>query len=118
MSIIINPGSGPVDEADEGSARANMQTLADDLREQGCEVGEVTLRQDEGDGRWSFDINVNGTAREVAMPGLPIEQVRWVDDPDQNIWHFPRLYVDGSSWVWLFALGVLAEPEDPDEDDQ
>jgi len=31
------------------------------------------------------------------MPGLPIDEVHWMRQHDQNIWDFPRLYVGGSS---------------------
>ena len=113
MSIIINPGSGPVRGATIENARANMRTLLDDVRERfNCGAEMVFGLADEGDGRWSCTIRVDGrTKHEVEMPGLPLEQVRWVDDPDQNIWDFPRLYIDGSSWVWKYAIEAC-DPED------
>jgi hypothetical protein len=45
------------------------------------------------------------------MPGLPVEQVRYMGESGQNIWDFPRLYVDDSSWIWEFALSSC-EPDD------
>lgn len=38
------------------------------------------------------------------MPGWPLGQVRW--QPDADAWQFPRLYVDGGSWLWGFAVGI------------
>jgi hypothetical protein len=35
--------------------------------------------------------------------------VRYLGIPGQNIWDFPRLFVDGSSWVWKFAIAVTVE---------
>ncbi len=40
------------------------------------------------------------------MQGFPIEQVRFTDAEDQNIWDSSRLYIDGASWVWRYAVGV------------
>ncbi len=47
------------------------------------------------------------------MPGIPLSEVRYVKG--LNAWLFPRLYVDGSSWLWEFAInmarGDLADPD-------
>ena len=51
---------------------------------------------------------------EIQMPGLPVDRVRFLDEDGQNIWDFPRLYVDDSSWVWKYALSVC-EPDGDDE---
>lgn len=106
MEIVINPGSGPVSDATESAARAAVDHFVEDLRElHGIATAGVEPVRDEGDGRWSFNLTfADGRRVEVEMPGLPVERVRWMGGPDQNIWDFPRLYVDGSSWVWLFAL--------------
>jgi hypothetical protein len=42
--------------------------------------------------------------------------LRFTGAADQNIWDFPRLYVNGSSWVWIYAVGSVADAlhgEDP-----
>lgn len=115
MSIIINPGSGPVGGASIEYATTNMARFMDDLIAAGHTVGAIGNGEDQGDGRWRFVISVDGRDVEVEMPGLPVEQVRWMDEPDQNIWDFPRLYVDGSSWVWKYALSAC-EPDDEDDE--
>lgn len=110
--IIINPGAGPVDGATEGNAIENMRHLALDaeLRE-----FERTPKGDD-EGRFSFDVvDKYGRKRSVDMPGLKLENVRWVDAKGQNIWNFPRLYVDGSSWVWKFAVSQLKAAPESDE---
>ena len=114
MSVFINPGSGPVDGATIEYATTNMARFMDDLVADGHIVTADGVGEDQGDGRWRFVIVVDGQEREVEMPGLPIDRVRWMGEPDQNIWDFPRLYVDGSSWVWKFALGAC-EPDDEDD---
>ena len=44
-------------------------------------------------------------SRKIVMPGKPLDKVRYVGSPDQNIWDYLRLFVDGKSWVWEFAVG-------------
>lgn len=109
MSVIINPGSGPVDGATEDNAIDNIKHFIADLET----APDHWLRWPEldDDGRYGFMLwkSKNGWDKfhghYVQMPGLPLDQVRYIGSP-QNIWHFPRLYVDGSSWVWAFALSV------------
>jgi hypothetical protein len=63
-------------------------------------------------GRYKFNVVHEKTGKivtDVDMPGIPIEKVRYTGTEDQNIWHYPRLYVDGSSWVWLYALHSLRD---------
>ncbi|MET7776293.1 hypothetical protein ABZU94_10550 [Streptomyces mirabilis] len=116
MTIFINPGSGPVREATEEHAAINITVFGDDLRRAGLDVRSADRipANDYGDGRYAFELAMaDGRTIEIQMPGLPVERVRYVGEDDQNIWDFPRLYVDGSSWVWKFALSVCA-PEDGD----
>lgn len=114
--LIINPGSGPVGGATVKNARRNMAALAADLEEAGREVTISGLGKDSEDGRFFFELVVDGQLHGIEMPGLPLEQVRYVQDSGQNIFDFPRLYVDGSSWIWCFALGVLGGGSDEEED--
>lgn len=109
--MIINPGSGPVEGATRENALGNLTYFFHDLEEQGKVVGEVTtgLRELDDDGRLRVEAVIDGRMHEIDMPGLPVEQVRYLGHDNQNIWDFPRLYVDGSSWLWMFALGVCGE---------
>ena len=107
MSIFINPGSGPVLNATRENAEANMVVFIADLKTNGYAKSVDMIRQrhaPETRGRFTYIILADGEQHEIEMPGLPVEQVRWMDRPEQNIWDFPRLYVDGSSWVWYYAL--------------
>lgn len=107
MTFIINPGTGPVPEATLADAEANMRALVADV---GAPDAAVEHRPD-GDyqGRFAFALRYPTIEFEVDMPGLPLERVRFVGGADQNIWDFPRLYVDGSSWVWRYGLGIIAD---------
>jgi hypothetical protein len=106
INVIINPGSGPVANALLTNAEANIQQFIKD-----CGIEGITAAHSpEGDerGRFLFVLTRGEVQHEVEMPGLPIEQVRYTGAADQSILDFPRLYVDGSSWVWKYA--VLNKP--------
>jgi len=118
VTIIINPGSGPVRNATRENAWANMTVFIADLKEGGHAKAVDMLPQPEApedSGRWTFTITADKQVHEIEMPGLPVDQVRWMDRPEQNIWDYPRLYVDGSSWVWFFALTTTMNEPDEDE---
>lgn len=100
--IIINPGSGPVRDANEEDAKLNIEQFIKDLNKES--IISYRNRKCDEEGRYRFTLSLNGCKHQIDMPGIPLEQVRYMDTEEQNIWHYPRLYVDGSSWVWLFAL--------------
>jgi hypothetical protein len=109
--VIINPGAGPVDGATEENAINNIKHFVTD-----CDKLDLSWVRvpglDYGEGRYAFLVWRGQRCHEIQMPGLPLERVRYTSD-EQNIWDFPRLYVDGSSWVWKFA--VLSDGEDWEE---
>lgn len=118
-SIVINPGSGPVGGATAEQAEANIRQFAADLTERGhrnvttSRLADEDYNTDDGDGRFCWLVSVDGDQSvEVQMPGLPLEQVRWLGH-DQDIWQFPRLYVDDGSWIWFFALDQFADDDEP-----
>ncbi len=104
--FIINPGTGPVDRANVRSARANIRILIKDLNLDVVTFRE-TGRRDEG--RYEFVLRRKERTTFIEMPGIPANRVRWLNLPEQNIWRFPRLYVDGNSWVWFYAIDMARE---------
>lgn len=118
VTVHVNPGSGPVKNSTEENAWANIRAFVDDLGARGVAVVNILRRsdRDDRDGRYEFDLFLRDPQpREeseprskitVAMPGLPLERVRYLGLASQDIWQFPRLYIDGSSWVWEFAVNV------------
>ena len=113
MTIIINPGTGPVAGASYFYAKTNMAMLLVDAG--GHSLTEIK-DPDLGDGRFRFFGCFGGRWHEIDMPGLPLAEVRYMGDEGQNIWDFPRLYVDGSSWVWKYAIRAVIEHDDEDHD--
>jgi hypothetical protein len=117
MSFIINPGSGPVADASHEAARQNMDAFVRDVLDNRDETVTIEDTGREDDGRFTFVLRLGDRSSEIDMPGIALEDVRYLGRPDQNIWDFPRLYEDGSSWVWLYAVSQsrhhLLEPLDP-----
>lgn len=117
-SLMLNPGSGPVEgTTTEAQARANMETfVADATARHGAPVTLNPTPTGHSDGRWFFDVTApdGTTVHEVEMPGLPLDQVRYMREPDQDPFDFPRLWVNGSSWLWFFALGIVRTPDTED----
>jgi len=108
MHIYVNPGSGPVLDSTEAEATRNMKQFVLDLAESGVTSGEPARcpKADE-DGRFGFELyveNAEGRRRvEILMPGIQLERVRYLG-LHQNMLDFPRLYVNGASWFWMFAV--------------
>ncbi len=109
MKIVVNPGSGPVEGATEEYAQANIQHFIAD-----CGDGWRATRcvQDDCNGRYSFVLWRGNRCHQVDMPGLPLDRVRYMSGPFQRIGDFPRLYVDGGSWIWKFALSIIQHHEE------
>lgn len=104
MSVIImNPGTEAVPNATREHAIKNMSIFLAD-----CEIEDLSFvsisERDYGDGRYAFLVWKNTRCHEIQMPGLPLHKVRFMGEDDQNAWDFPRLYIDGSSWLWKYAL--------------
>lgn len=106
--IFINPGSESVENATEENAIENMKHFVVDL-DKDVEViryKERDYNNDYGDGRYCFILKHENYCYEIQMPGLPLEQVRYMNSETQNIWDYPRLYLDGGSLIWKFALDL------------
>lgn len=114
--IDINPGSDPVPNAWRSHADINMGAFMDDLTDRGLPVAECVadLPRDR-DGRYAYTVTfTDGRTVQVDMPGRPTDQVRYMYREGQNPFDFPRLHVDGSSWLWLYALGACEPDQEGD----
>jgi hypothetical protein len=105
--VFANPGAGPIAHGTLGQdAEINMAALIADVGLDGTTY-RATGEQDGG--RYSYVVSYAGREAEVDMPGTTLEEVRYMKLADQNIWDFPRLYVDGNSWIWFYAVNVLRD---------
>lgn len=116
MSYISNPGAGPIEGGDVHAARANLDQFLDDLfTEPGQhvtaparELVKVSELGEPSDGRWPFEVELFGQRVRVDMPGLRLSQVRYERGGHHNPFDFPRLFIDGDSWLWPLALQSAA----------
>jgi hypothetical protein len=105
--IFVNPGTGIVDNASEENARANIRQFVKDCDSSLHWYWKRDKRNDYGDGRYAFKVYCDEFKHkkiEIQMPGWELDRVRYMGLEEQNPWHFPRLYVNGSSWLWEFAI--------------
>ena len=102
VDYVINPGTGPVEGACVTEATTNMRHFLVDCEAKNLNFVRVP-EHDKDDGRYSFLVYRGTRCHLVQMPGLPLEKVRYMgDEPIGRT--FPRMYIDGSSWWWRFAL--------------
>ena len=121
IGVIINPGTGPVTSATLRHAWSAARVLRRDLEGFArayrddhppipwSDVRIIRRPRLDSNGRYGFVFKRGHRRCELDMPGLPIERVRYVGSPGQNIWHFPRIYIDDSSWVWMYAVSSARE---------
>jgi hypothetical protein len=113
-TVFINPGTEPVENSSVQLALSNAIRLAEDT---GGTLLTPPEEPVEDEGRFTFTIrNHRDEDVEIEMPGLALDQVRYMGEPGQDIWDFPRLYVDGSSWVWKYAISAVQRVGAPEEE--
>lgn len=118
-TIFINPGTGSVEGATEANAIANIKQFVKDCDTSLTWHWRRAKNLDYGDGRFAFKVycdEFKAKKVEIQMPGWGLERVRYMGT-EQNPWHFPRLYVDDSSWLWEFAILDSSYFEDENERD-
>lgn len=102
MSIIyINPGTEPIKNTSEDNAIANMEALTKAVG--GDEFVRVFM-WDDNEGRYGFQIWKNDLSVDIDMPGVDPELMQ-----KSKPWESPRMYVNGSSWLWDFAAKIILE---------
>ncbi len=108
--LYINPGSGATD-ANEEEATKNIEFLIKDVNLPGISsvrCPDKDYHKEYGSGRLAYELKLGQRTVEVQMPGVPIDKVRY-DKDKQDAFDFPRLYVDGSSWWWEFAISIVKD---------
>lgn len=116
IGVVINPGTEPLDDSKEEYADQNIAQLVKDLGLEGVTY-QRDAPKDYGEGRFAYQLSFEKKNVEVQMPGWPLERVRFLDKADQDVFDFPRLYVDGGSWLWQYAIDIIKDTyEHPDEE--
>lgn len=96
--VIVNPGSGPIYTIGN-TAKQSERNLRKLLRQAGLKVSYQRDKNFKNDGRFFFLVGKKKLS--VAIPGIPY------DGKDQ--FNYPRLYVDGNSFYWNFALDQIKD---------
>ena len=97
MNFIINPGT----EADDTATEANALKIAERVC---ADTGATASRHPETDNRGWFGFRFvrDGRSADVDIPG---------DDPETvcqgKPWVSRRLYVEGSSWLYGYAMDAI-----------
>ncbi len=128
MQFIINPGTGPV-RGQRRLARLNLKALIADVATgwlafdgrgaatPAFDPTEVIAKETgvHEDGRYDFILRRKNKSVIVSMPGVPRNHVRGALSQSMGLDPFPRgylpprLYVDGSSWAWEYAVTTVRE---------
>lgn len=103
MNIIINPGTEKQEKHKEKNAIKVAEFIAEDLNLTE-ENWERNASRDDEDGWYGFWFKGAGGKISVDIPGINPKIVR-LGEP----WKSPRLYVDGSSWLYGYALGFIRD---------
>lgn len=100
--LIINPGTEDVQEAIIENAEINLRQLIEDSGQNG--ISYKRIPGEDGGGRFAFELSSDNHdfTITVDMPGCDLEVVR-----ASKPFYSPRLYVNGSSWLWGFALTFI-----------
>lgn len=78
IMVAINPGTGPIGGSTEAHAEANIRAFIDDLLRPGT-TWRNAPSLDYGEGRFCFILTGDsGRDVEVQMPGIPLEEVRYM----------------------------------------
>lgn len=107
MHVTTGPVAATAEHAD-----TNMPPFCDAVRARGTDVESFTRRPDRDcDGRYGYDVRLgDGRTVQIAMPGLPVEELRAARMPAEGIWDHLRLYVDGVPWKWFLAVEECCNP--------
>jgi hypothetical protein len=105
-AVLMNPGTAPVPRASERLAWANVRAFCAALGP-GVRARRKVERDDGAAGRWLFVLRHGRRSVSVVMPGCPRNML--VEPLRQGVVIPYRLYVDGNSWYWRFALEIASE---------
>ena len=93
----------------KAAAMANMEAfVADATLELGRAITFNAIPYGKEGGRWFFHVtDSRGPVHEVGMPGVPLARVRYLREEGQQPWDYERVWVDGYSWLWIYAVGAV-----------
>ncbi|MEU6295050.1 hypothetical protein [Streptomyces erythrochromogenes] len=105
----MNPGAEPLPLGTKETAQANMAVFVEDVNAEASIVTsyEPAPSTDDGEGRFGFTLSLaDGRVFDILMPGIPLERLR---GDGTNAFAYHRVYVDGNSWLWGYAVAIVGE---------
>lgn len=103
MRIIINPGTGKQESHSEDNATKAAQIFLEDLNIKDMHFERTDTEVDDR-GWYEFLFTKGDFNCKVDFPGIDPE-ITAKGEP----WVSPRIYVDGSSWLWGYGLGIFTD---------
>ncbi|MFC3386855.1 hypothetical protein ACFOHP_33600 [Couchioplanes caeruleus subsp. azureus] len=115
---MINPGTQPIEDAQEEHAVAALKVFLGEVRVRAAEMEQAPLKRREAeisgeptrdpaadrDGRYGWDLRLSdGRVVRLLMPGVRVEAMR-----DDITAAAPCLYVNGTAWWWSDAVASVA----------
>lgn len=101
MVVIINPGTEGRGSATLENAQVIVDRICDELTIPKSSVSRLPAQDRPEKGYWAFQVS--------SLPPFSIDVPG--DDPDNFFLSKPfesrRMYVDGSSWLWRYAIGTF-----------
>lgn len=86
-----------------GTPMAALESIVALFQEAGVRIVRIAYRGIESDGRHAFAITTPANRGIViSMPGLDPATLR-----SDDILRTPRIYVDGNSWLWRYAVSQV-----------
>lgn len=102
MVLIINPGTEDVEKPDIKQAEKCVEYFVKDLG-----IKDLVYTRDitqDGDGWFGFIFTKNSFSMKVSFPGINADVTR-----ESVPFKSRRIYVDGSSWLWGYGLGIFTD---------
>ena len=106
--VVINPGTGHIQGAQERWAHSNLRAL---LREAAPEARMTRRSEGEEDGsggRWLFEVTQGNKSVLVHSPGCPRSHCVFPPTAPDVLLPY-RFYVDGNSWMWPYAVSQIRD---------
>jgi len=116
-TAVVNHGSEPISEA----SLCLAEVAVDRFAQQAAQVhgmrlrGRCRLPEADRHGRFGFVLTFAWAAgqeidHEIAMPGVSLDLVEYRAQDRTSCWDFYRLYLNGGSWLWEFAINLCGGP--------
>jgi hypothetical protein len=107
--MVVNPGTQAMSETSPKLAKAGIAQFVEDLHPAKIKIKVKRDKKSDNDGWYGFTLKSKHAKISVLMPGLPLEYMRGTKKDTTASWAFQRLYVEGNSWYWNFALEIAQE---------